>query len=547
MFGVEIEFLTGRYVATAHFDRSTHEWPPHPARFYSALVATWADDDEPDLAERTVLEWLETLPPPYITASEAAIRTPVTHYVPVNDPAVIGTSWYTDRAQAVAHLVDEIDAAVESSEGKVDKLVERLQAKLSQARDVSDQVQRIGNTSPNAATDMLPDGRGKQPRLFPSVTPADPTVTFSWRMTLDDETKSTFDRLLSRVTRIGHSSSLVSCRLVLDPAPPTWVPGQGNHAVRWVRRGQLATLEREYAKHGASRRRVLPATSVDYGPVDPVPSIETPASNMTGEWIVFALDAESRRFPSTATVALTKTLRKAIISHGDDPLPEDITGHREDGSPSQLPHLSFLGLPYVEYEHADGRLMGLALMIPRSATGSTRTALFRAIGTWERDRGELELQLGRSGVARLERIVGKPAATTLDRNRWDGPSEIWTSATPLALPTHPGSLSQGGPKARARAWTKAEQAVAASCVHVGLPEPTDVQVSFTPFLRGARPAPGYPPFRQTGRDGSPMPRPLIHAIVTFAQAVGGPMLLGAGRYLGLGLMRPIRPSEQADD
>src|SRR5690606_20928581 len=48
MIAIDVEFLTGRYIATSYNDRSRAEWPPHPARLFSALVAAWAGDDEPD-------------------------------------------------------------------------------------------------------------------------------------------------------------------------------------------------------------------------------------------------------------------------------------------------------------------------------------------------------------------------------------------------------------------------------------------------------------------------------------------------------------------
>ena len=40
MLALEIEFLTGRYRATNFRERYAVEWPPHPARVFSALVAT---------------------------------------------------------------------------------------------------------------------------------------------------------------------------------------------------------------------------------------------------------------------------------------------------------------------------------------------------------------------------------------------------------------------------------------------------------------------------------------------------------------------------
>ena len=49
MIAIEVELLTGRYVATSFNDRRVPEWPPHPARLFSALVATAAEHE--DVAE----------------------------------------------------------------------------------------------------------------------------------------------------------------------------------------------------------------------------------------------------------------------------------------------------------------------------------------------------------------------------------------------------------------------------------------------------------------------------------------------------------------
>jgi len=51
---------------------------------------------------------------------------------------------------------------------------------------------------------------------------------------------------------------------------------------------------------------------------------------------------------------------------------------------------------------------------------------------------------------------------------------------------------------------------------------------------------GVPPVRafQTRRVGIP-PRLASHALLVFPEPVRGPVLLGAGRYFGLGLFRPL--------
>src|SRR5512146_2289711 len=94
MLAIEVELLTGRYIATRYNDRTRAEWPPHPARLFSALVATHYAKDPPVPAERAALEWLERqVPPPSLHASlddETAEREPHTVFVPVNDPTVVG-------------------------------------------------------------------------------------------------------------------------------------------------------------------------------------------------------------------------------------------------------------------------------------------------------------------------------------------------------------------------------------------------------------------------------------------------------------------------
>lgn len=95
-----------------------------------------------------------------------------------------------------------------------------------------------------------------------------------------------------------------------------------------------------------------------------------------------------------------------------------------------------------------------------------------------------------------------------------------------------------------RAWNAAEKAVVAACAHVGLPEPVTVAAGFTPFVAGARQTALFPAFHQKGANGKPIRRQLVHASITFDKPVRGPLMLGAGRFLGLGLMRP---SDVMDD
>ncbi|MCY3609436.1 MAG: type I-U CRISPR-associated protein Csb2 [Acidimicrobiaceae bacterium] len=547
--------LTGRYVATAHHDRSGHEWPPHPARLYSALVATWADADVPDAAERAALEWLEALGAPTISASladDVAVRRPVSHFVPVNDAAVVAGAQYRRRAERLDGLHHEHDQQLEAASGEPTPAIERLRERIDKERDVQSLVEAAGSTNPKAAAELLPDGRGKQERQFPSVTPLCSNVTFVWGAKPDSRVKEALDRLLARVTRIGHSSSLVSCRLVDEVPPATMRPGSGALVLRCAQHGQLAALEAAHRRHEGLRPRALPFVGVRYSEQTDAEERSPTAvrPDNAGDLVVFELPIDQRRFPTIRTVELTEALRGATFRHADDPLPEGVSGHMADGRPSRHPHVAFLALPNVGHDHADGRILGLAAMLPASLPEEAANAAYRAIGTWEQaaPQGRCRLTVGGGEVMDLHRRQPPFELSTLRAATWSRPSSEWISATPIALPKNPGRLTSGSPAARAKAWAAAEEEVRQSCIHVGLPEPAAVAVSLDPLIPGGRPAGHYPAFVQGTRRGEGVRRRVVHAAVRFDQDISGPLVLGSGRFLGLGLMRPAPTrSSPADD
>ena len=549
-FGIEVNFLTSRYVATCHNDRRQAEWPPHPARLFSALVATWADADEPDRAEREALEWLEAQGPPAIAASRETPRRVVSHFVPVNDTAVVSRPLQERKANKIGALTDQLHHELTASGGEITKKAAQLQLRLANEKEVDTQVNRVGNTNPSSAAQMLPDLRGKQERFFPSVTPDVPRVTYFWDGPPPDRVGEVLDLLLCRVTRLGHSASLVSCQVASAPCDATLVPGGDiGDSLRCIRRGQLAELERQFARHRESTPRSLPYTDVRYRAVAAVSPMEEPqAPNTAGDWIVFEFAHGSRSLPATRAVELAKAMRSTILHYAEDPIPEELSGHGPEGTPTAAPHVAYLPLPYAGFERSDGRLLGIAVSLPTALSDAARRALFRAVGTWEKTVAShpLQLTLGSRGVLQLSRQRGPAALVSLRPEVWSRPSRRWVSATPIALPRHPGRLRGGSGAVRAKAWALAESAVVTACTHVGLPAPPAIEVSLNPFVAGARAATRFPTFSQSGRDGKPVRRQLIHASLTFEAAVAGPMMLGAGRFLGLGLMRPASVAEPPD-
>ena len=96
MLAIEVHLLTGRYAATQYNDRSRAEWPPHPARFFSALVAALHDREPVDPDELEALRWLESVESAPdldvdIDVDERVGRREVhSVFVPVNDVTLVG-------------------------------------------------------------------------------------------------------------------------------------------------------------------------------------------------------------------------------------------------------------------------------------------------------------------------------------------------------------------------------------------------------------------------------------------------------------------------
>ncbi len=199
MFSLGIHYLNGWSMAAADGARKRQaEWPPHPDRVFMALAAAWFETGE-DSAEGDALGWLESLPPPAIAASDADSRATVVSYVPVNDAS--------------------------------------LSRKLPAGNDLS----RLKN----AGLAQLPEYRSRQPRGFPVAIPHDPRVHLIWPEVKLGAHRSAMERLVAKVTHVGHSASLVQMWLEASPPPPAWTPtpGVARQRLRVTSPGRLKTLE----------------------------------------------------------------------------------------------------------------------------------------------------------------------------------------------------------------------------------------------------------------------------------------------------------------
>lgn len=573
MLSVAIDLLTGRYTATAFNDWSAPEWPPHPARLLSALVATWADDDAPDSDERAVLRWLEALAAPVLACSvEPALahRAPITVFVPVNDPTALTRDVHRSTYKGVL----EAKEAVAGAEGKA---VARAEKKLAAARLKSVTEARKAATSSGMESptviagvlELLPDERSKQGRWFPTVVPDDSEVWLSWPdAEPTDAQLGVLDRLCARVARLGHSSTFVSCRATLDAPPaPTLLPDAGDGmTLRVPRAGMVDRLEHMFAAQEGRAQGPLPSGSAVYATPD-ASSADVPAPLLGGDWIVLSMPRRlgpdgPEALPVTRALDLARAVRGALLRHATEPVPEILSGHQGGARPtvaSARPHVAVVPLPNVSSRHSDGAVLGVALVLPTTVTADERHAVEDAVRAWT-DANGLSVSMGgpggRSlrfpldkarfdpapGVDRQGLQVAPQARTTLRRSTWCRPATEWVSATPIALDRFPGDLASPRPDVRAAAEDAARLSVARACGYAGLPEPIEVEVDTVSFLGSAPPANragrsrGFPAFvAGTSRQA----RLGVHARLRFAEPVAGPVLVGAGRYLGYGLCVPL--------
>lgn len=264
------------------------------------------------------------------------------------------------------------------------------------------------------------------------------------------------------------------------------------------------------------------------GPPPPAGSVFSP------HLVVFTLerkDGPYRTLELPCSLALTDRWREAMASHANDCPPAAqslLTGHAADRAPLQSAHVAFLALGFVGHPHADGRVPGLALALPEAMPADVRADILRVAARVCAE----PLKLGRLGAWRLAPLAMARPLETLRAATWTAHpagATHWGTVTPIAYDQHPKA------KLKSEYVAEATSLIAAACERIGLPRPREVILTAVSPHLGAPPAHAYPRLRR--KDGSE--RRHTHAILIFQQPIRGPILLGAGRYRGYGLCRPI--------
>lgn len=508
MLAIEVEFLTGVSVAASPYHREEAEWPPHPDRLFQALVAAWGRNDPPDKDERRALEWLETLDVDglLVSAPTARRRDVVTVYVPPNDPRTVGKAG-----------------------SKVPK-------------------------DTNAAIQVIPELRkNRQPRSFPAVVldrpiapsaepPSSyiPVVRYVWRDTPGlDAHRDALRRLVREITYLGHSHSLVRAafvdQIITDVTLDTsWIE-VGSARLRLPHNGRLQHLESQHQRSQLAGRAVRSNPSLVtrvFRPQNEPPIIQT---LFDGENVTVFADAGGFCPSLSAFPLVAKRLRDALLKIANNnrmPIPTLLSGHDSDERPTADAHISIVPLADIGWEHSQGRLMGLAVVWPHTVVDDDRRKVLRILKAFVREGiGSVGLlHFGRDGSWQLS-LAPEPDRASLRFERYARPARRWGTVLPVVLDRHP----------KDKPGQDLAAIVVRACRNVGLP--TEVVDGLDVELHKYAPVRGAPSARDVAKalpkDSPYRNRPLAHLVLTFTRPVRGPLILGAGRFRGLGLCVPL--------
>ena len=499
---VAVRFHEGRY-------HGTGGWPPAPARLFQALMAGAARGARVPDATRDALEWLEGLPPPTIAAPRGEPGQGYTGFVPNND----------------------LDAALT---GKNASSIEDAVASV-----------RVGKTV--------------RPILFDATSP----VLYSWLFDGDDERATALCEAAASLYQLGRGLDMAWADAAVVDADEAQMR-LSNHGGLVHRRtggvgadrdllcpqpGTVRSLEdrfvgmRKRFRSGGSNRKPV---QVFVQP--PKPLLASVAYDAPIPRLIFALrggDARAgfaaRRVNEAAELVAevrdkaAERLRETVPALSADV--ERFLIGRGARDADKAARVRIVPLPSIGHPHADMAIRRVAVYVPQSCP------LRRDDLAWAFAQVDWIDETDGVVLGELQRADDDSMAA-----RYEKAGRRWRSVTPLALataarrridPAHTGEEAKNAAE-RAREEARAAHAVGQALRHAGVRvSPTEVRVQREPFDGHGAPAEAF-------AAGTRFPKhALWHVALTFSAAVTGPLLVGDGRYLGLGLMRPVAPIEGA--
>jgi len=482
------------------------EWPPSPARLFQALIAGAGLGGPIENAKRAALAWLERQGAPIIGAPHAwRPRRGVLFFMPNNDSDSIGG----DTAR-----IAQIRTATKVFQPYFfDPSVPFVYA-WSAGQAPQDQ-QNAGEIR-SLAECLYQLGRGID-------------MAWAWAEVLDDRQ---FDELLAAYP--GQ---------VFRPTA-----GNSGFALACPCGGSLESIERRYQAQSRRFRYEQSGKSVKLVfQQPPRPRFQTVAYDSPPSCQLYELreptaEGKFAPWPLERVYTLIARLRDGAVDRLTHAMPARTTeiervlvGRKPDGSNACPPEnrVRIIPLPSIGHFHADHQIRRVLVEVP--PTCPLRAAdvhwAFSGLEIVNAEMGEVQAVLTRSDAKEFLHRYG------LEDHRHH---RVWRTVTPAALPEDarrrridPARTPKGGNE-RAAEQMRAVAAVGQALRHAGVRAAVEaVRVQREPFEgNGAR--------VEAFADGTRFDKHrLWHVEIVFAAPLSGPLVLGDGRFLGLGVMAPV--------
>jgi CRISPR-associated protein Csb2 len=506
--------MTRALLISVHFhDARYHgagDWPPSPARLFQALVAAAALSGL-DTDKRNALKWLETLSAPTIAAPAAHSGQNVNVFVPNNDmdtPKVGGDLRKIGKIRSATKRIRPrlFDAAVPLL------YIWRFDGDESRAKCICD-----------IANGLYQLGRG---------------VDMAWAVgELVDEAKA--EEHLSDYPGAIYRSSQGGKGLALD------CPEDGS----------LASLE---IRHKANAQRFTRVNGKTQFANAPKPRFRAAAYNSPATHLLFELrrttapGAPFAPCPLKSAAALVQTLRDGACAQlephfNSSGVVEKVLIGRNATEADKMQRIRIIPLPSIGHIHADPGIRRVLVEVPPDCPIRADDVAWGFAGLevtaplLDEDTGEILSSPVELVKANDDSMLAHYGVTE------EHAARLWRSVTPLALsedakrrridPAKLREEAKGG-KERADEERIACHAVMQALRHAGQREKVaSLRVQREPFYSKGERAETF------ASDTRFSKHQLWHVEIEFSEAVSGPLLLGNGRYGGLGLMAPIQQVE----
>ena len=497
-----VRFFEGRYHGLIGKE-GRPEWPPSPARLFQALIAGAAKGMVIHEEDRVALEWLEWLEAPIIAAPTVHRGQLFTHFMPNND---------FDTINGDPSRIAKIRKATKRFFPQIfDEHIPFLYIWFFDHG--FEHAERMCNISHQ----LYQLGRG---------------VDMAWADAEILESNETKARLATHSGAIYYPSSTGKGRMLARP-----IQGSLNRLVERYQKGssQFQTI----SKTSSKKKAAVQSISRPPKPIFKQEPYDSPPAILLYELRNMTRNSDFLLWPLRETTGLVEKIRNDAAARLKSAFPKkaEIISHvfglcRDATEKDKSRRLRIIALPSVGHSHADYCIRRLLVEIPPNCPFPANDIAwaFSTVGAIDQMTGEIGWMLVPTEDRNMlvHYGIGGDAQTA---------SRIWRTVTPMALPVaEPSGRKKGAERAdfEHRAATLVVQALR----HAGVAaKPISIRIQREPFeAKGAL----AEDFAQGTRFS---PARLWHVEITFDHPLSGPLLAGDGRYLGLGLMKPVRRAE----